>query len=73
MNGVTSHLKGYLTIAAKVDKGRYVLLEFLGRTDNTSYATIDVNTISVSAGSYSSSSGDIFANNENCLIEFTNF
>ena len=71
LNGVTSHLKGYLTIAAKVDKGRYVLLEFLGRTDNTSYATIDVNTISVSSGSYSSSSGDIFANNENCLIEFT--
>ena len=26
LNGVTSHLKGYLTIAAKVDKGRYVFI-----------------------------------------------
>ena len=68
LNGVTSHLKGYLTIAAKVDKGRYVLLEFLGRTDNTSYATIDVNTISVSGGSYNVVQEIYLLIMKNCLI-----
>ena len=70
MNNVTSHVKGYMTIAAKADKARYVLLEFKLSTDNSTYATIDVGTVNVSSGSYSSS-GDIFTNGEDCLIEFS--
>ena len=45
-------------------------MEFKLSTDNSTYATIDVGTVNVSSGSYSSS-GDIFTNGEDCLIEFS--
>ena len=40
------------------------------RTDHTSYATIDVGVVSVESGALNGA-GDIFSNDELCLLEFT--
>ena len=70
LNQATSHVKAYMNVAAEADKTRYVLMEFISMDNHTTYATLNVNTISVSAGSYGNS-GDIFNYGESCVIEFT--
>ena len=70
LNAATSHVKAYMNVAAEADKTRYVLMEFISMDNHTTYATLNVNTISVRAGSYGNS-GDIFNYGESFVIEFT--
>ena len=46
INSGTSSVKAYLQLCKRVDKTKYVLFEFKGMTDQTTYAEIDVTPIS---------------------------